>query len=39
LAAEHGGNRLANQFGPVQRRQFDKPSAAWKMRQEISAHV
>ena len=37
--SEHGGDRLADQFGPVQRRQLDKPRAVREARQQVGAHL
>jgi hypothetical protein len=37
--SEHRGNRLADQLGPVQRRQLDEPRAVREARRQISAHL
>jgi hypothetical protein len=37
--SERGGDRLVNQFGPVQRRQLDKACAVREARQQVGSHL
>jgi hypothetical protein len=37
--SKYGGDRLADQLGAIQRRQFDKPRAVREALQQVGAHL